>query len=239
MIGVQLYAFSREAIETDLESILNDLSSTGYNGIEGPFIPNYREKLDCLGLRYTALHDGPLILKTIDQVIAYLHAMGGRDFCVSGPLDWDKRGYDDFLKTCEFLNEKGELLKKEGIRLHYHNHEFEFLPIRDGVSGMDILLENLNFEVASLCVDIGWVWVAGVDPADFLERHQEKISFIHLRDFHENRSVPLGQGDVPVSEIIATVQKLPNIQWMIVEHDPGSPDPIRDLKISRDFLSRF
>ena len=58
----------------------------------------------------------------------------------------------------------GKQFRDEGIHLHYHNHDFEFLKVDGNKTGMDILMEGLDFRVVDLCVDVAWVMRGGDDP---------------------------------------------------------------------------
>ena len=238
MIGVQLYAFQRTVIDDDLVSVLTELRAMGYDAIEGypGHMTNYRKTLDALGMQFAASHTTPTDLQQTAPFIEYLNVMGSADVCCSGPIGWNDRSYDNFRATCEFLNARGRILKDAGIALHYHNHEFEFLPVRDGMTAMDVLLRELDFEVVDLCADVGWIWRAGLDPSDFLRKHAAKITYVHLRDFAGADSVPLGKGQVDLAAVMAAVRVLPRLRWLVVEHDPVSKTPAEDLAQSRHFL---
>ena len=63
---------------------------------------------------------------------------------------------------------RDSFLREAGIRLHYHNHDFEFLVQFGGKRIIDIMLEELDPAACDLCVDVAWVHRGGDDPA--LER---------------------------------------------------------------------
>jgi sugar phosphate isomerase/epimerase len=87
-----------------------------------------------------------------------------------------------------------------------------------------------------MCLDVGWVWRAGLDPAQWMELHRDKIGYLHLRDFSADESVALGQGEVNLAPLMQTAQTLPNVRWIVVEQDPTSPDPLRSMSESRAYL---
>lgn len=237
-LAVQLYAFSKEVIETDLPRVLAELKAVGYDAVEGfpgPF-RDYRAELDRLGMRFAAPHVSPAALAEPARLLDYLKTMGSVDVCSSGPIDWNGRSYDDFCATCEFLNSRGRMLRAAGIHLHYHNHEFEFLPVRGSMTAMDLLLQNLDAGAVDLCFDAGWAWRAGVDPAAFLRAHGARVSYVHLRDFAGTVSVALGQGGLALPEVMAAARELPALRWLVVEQDPVSAQPVRDLATSRRYL---
>jgi len=62
------------------------------------------------------------------------------------------------------------------------------------------------------------------------------VGFVHLRDFRDAESLPLGDGDIDLAGVVAELPNLPRLRWVIVEQDPGRPDPVDDLRRSRRFL---
>jgi sugar phosphate isomerase/epimerase len=239
-LGVQLYAFARETLDTSLESILEALSEMGFEAVEGA--PGhevvYRDRLDALGMHYIAPHVATSKLERMEEIVAYLQRMRAVDVCCSGLIESEKRTLENYARTCEYLNQKGKDLKNAGIHLHYHNHSFEFEAIDERRSGIDVLLVGLDFEAVDLCTDVGWIWRAGVDPADFLAEHASRIGYVHLRDFAGETSVALGEGDIDLCSIMGSVTRLPSLRWLVVEHDPVSADPLLALRVSRDYLRR-
>jgi sugar phosphate isomerase/epimerase len=238
-VGAQLYIFSGLP-SPDLDSLFAGLSGAGYVYVEGyPLASPYdRGMLERHGLSYRATHAGPRALEPLEPAIQTLTDLGGTDFCASGPLDWLRRTIDDFRALIPFLNEKGDALRRRGIHLHYHNHDFEFERLEDEATGMDLLLDGLDPRTVTLCVDIGWVWRVGIDPAEFLQQHRDRVGFIHLRDFKGTESVPLGQGDIGLRPVLDVLPTLPNLRGVVVEQDP-SPDPLGDMIQSRDYLRRM
>jgi sugar phosphate isomerase/epimerase len=237
-IGAQLYIFS-QLPAPDLDALFAGLADAGYAYVEGyPLASPYgREMLERHGMSYRATHAGPRALEPLEPAVHTLTALGGTDFCASGPLDWNRRSAADIRAVIPFLNEKGTELRRRGIRLHYHNHDFEFERMDGVATGMDLLLGGLDPDAVTLCVDIGWVWRMGIDPADFLRRRRDRIGFLHLRDFKGVESVPLGKGDINLRPVIDLLPDLPHLRGVVVEQDPPS-DPLGDMIESRQYLRR-
>jgi sugar phosphate isomerase/epimerase len=175
-------------------------------------------------------------LDDVSGIIEYSQAMGGQDVCSSGLLQWNERSAADYRASASVLNERGRQLREADIHLHYHNHDFEFEAVDGSTSGMDILLHELDFDVVDLCLDVGWVWRAGLDPVQWMQQHRDKIGYLHLRDFAGEESVALGQGSMDLKPIVTTIDALPNVRWIVVEQDPTSPDPLRSMGESRAYL---
>jgi sugar phosphate isomerase/epimerase len=83
---------------------------------------------------------------------------------------------DDWKWNADFLNEKAAVLKKAGIVSGYHNHNFEFAPLKDAkTTGMDILLKGTDPSLVTFEMDVGWVTAAGHDPFALLKKHPASL----------------------------------------------------------------
>ena len=70
---------------------------------------------------------------------------------------------DDFREMADKLNKAGELAKKAGMKLCYHNHAFEFAK-EGGKTLLDHLMDAADPKTVQLEMDVMWVTVAGADP---------------------------------------------------------------------------
>ena len=238
-VGAQLYIFrEKHNLATEIRPILALLSESGYVSIEGFYREeqDFRASLDCHGLTYAAAHLVTAELNEPNRVADYVRLMGGQDVCVSGPLQWNERTADDWRKTADILNHSAEVLQAQGVRLNYHNHDFEFAQVEGELTAMDLLLETLDFNRVKLCLDAGWLWRMEQDPAAFLKTHSEKIGVLHLRDFKGTQSVSLGEGDIDQRPILAVIPDLPHLRHIIVEQDPDAENPGLAMQLSRRYL---
>jgi sugar phosphate isomerase/epimerase len=238
-LGAQLYIFRDKLdLDRDLATILDSLSRDGYGAVEGSpgHLTRYKAELEKRSLLYAAPHVVLSDLNDLSTIVEYSQAMGSHDVCSSGLLQWNERSPAGYRDSAHALNERGKRLRESGIHLHYHNHDFEFAPVDGPNTGMDILLNELDFNAVDLCLDVGWVWRAGLDPADWMQQHRERIGYLHLRDFVGQESVVLGQGSIDLKRIIEGISTLPDCRWIVVEQDPTSPDPLRSMSESRAYL---
>ena len=74
----------------------------------------------------------------------------------------DRATADDVRRFAAELGEFARRIAAHGIRLGYHNHEFEFAPL-DGTTVWDVLLAELPPEV-ELELDVYWAAVGGRTP---------------------------------------------------------------------------
>ena len=238
-IGAQLWLFHTVLDECEMDGILSRLGEAGYDCVETVFgkPPSSREILDRVGMACYATHFALSSKTEVGEIVDYCHRMGAKVACVSGLLEWNERTADDYRRSVEALNSLGRQLRDQGISLQYHNHDFEFDRFEDGGTMMDFLVSNFDPKEVSLCFDAGWAAKAGHDPVEFMLRHWEIIQTLHLRDFKGATSVPLGQGDLDLKATLDSLPQLPALGAVMVEQDPGTPDPVGDLIQSRKYLS--
>ena len=84
----------------------------------------------------------------------------------------------------ENMNAIVKALADEGLKPMYHNHYQEFTVSYNGVSVMDYYLTQVDPRLM-LKLDVGWAYVGGVDPVDYMEKAKDRIALLHIKDFTE------------------------------------------------------
>jgi sugar phosphate isomerase/epimerase len=155
---------------------------------------------------------------------------------------------DFYQSLADKLNAAAYKANAAGLQFCYHNHDFEFQPKRGG-RPIDVLLKHLDPKLIRLEVDTFWVSMAGVNAAEFLREHADRVELVHLKDrakgtpiHYDIATVPndtyreLGSGDLPLRDILEAVS-LTNARHLFVEQD-FSKDPIASLRQSYAYLKR-
>jgi Sugar phosphate isomerases/epimerases len=93
-----------------------------------------------------------------------------------------------YQRMADFLNEKGAVLKKHGVRIGYHNHNYELAPLGDK-TGLQILLEKTDPRIVDFEMDAGWLAAAGQDPVAWLKRYRGRFTQMHVKDIAEGTKV--------------------------------------------------
>ena len=208
-IGIQLYTLGPDA-RTDLEGTLRSLAQIGYGSVElagllGRTPAAFRAALDAAGLICVSAHipaRGPFSFESEPARLAEDLSVLGVKTAVLPALAFPSRlggphpseGIPDYLRRvtaeltagdftagADFLNAKGAALKPFGIKVGYHNHNFEFAPV-GATNGLEILLAHTDPALVTFEADIGWVAAAGVDPLSFLRTHQGRFTMMHVKD---------------------------------------------------------
>ena len=160
----------------------------------------------------------------------------------------ERLGLDFYQSLAEKLNAAAYKAKAAGLQFCYHNHDFEFQP-KSGGRPIDVLLKHLDRKLIRLEVDAFWVSMAGVNAAEFIREHADRVELVHLKDrakgtpiHYDIATVPnetyreLGSGDLPLRDILDAVSHT-NARHLFVEQD-FSKDPIASLRQSYAFLER-
>jgi sugar phosphate isomerase/epimerase len=122
------------------------------------------------------------------------------------------------------LDTLGAKLRKEGIQLGYHNHNFEMKKY-DGVTALEIIFNHSQPENLKLEMDAAWVSRGGQDPVRFLKAYPGRVFAIHAKDNSsigirddEMNFAPLGEGLLDWKTILPAAQES-GVKWFIIEHD--------------------
>ncbi|MBV9848146.1 MAG: TIM barrel protein [Armatimonadetes bacterium] len=238
-VGAQLIVFGgKYDINTQTDVILDSIARAGYAAVEGGArdAALYKQKLDERGLVYGGSHTGLRALQDVTPLVEYLRGVGGSDLCNSGLLRWGDLTAEDYRQAIPLLNEAGRKLRDEGVRFHYHHHDFEFKKVDGGKSGMDLLMEGLDPEAVDFCIDVAWVQKGGEDPAQYLVRHKDRIGYLHFKDFNDAGWIELGQGKVDFAAIMQVLPDITGARWVMIEQDSTAIDPVDSVAISRRYL---
>jgi sugar phosphate isomerase/epimerase len=152
---------------------------------------------------------------------------------------------DDWKWNADFLNAKGAALKKLGLRLAYHNHNFEFAPMGQ-TTGLTLLLQGTDPALVSFEMDAGWVVAAGADPAALLAKYPGRFSAMHVKDvkagsapnfsFHMD-PIEVGQGIIDWKDLLAKAYAANVRQFYVEQEPPFSMPRLESVAVSFNYLN--
>jgi len=225
-VALQLYTV-REQLATDRAGILKRVAAFGYGAVE-PFgilddPGGLRADLDAAGLPVCSVHAMPLG----EDAEAVVRAAGtlGADTVIVPYLPPPRFADADGVRgVAAELNEASARLAGEGLRLGYHNHDFELSSLIGGTPALEVLAGQLD-DAVLLEVDTYWAAVGGQDVAALLGRLGDRVRYLHVKDGpvvnREDFMTAVGSGRMPVAAILAAS---PSATWHVVELDRCATD---------------
>ncbi|WP_285103466.1 sugar phosphate isomerase/epimerase [Promicromonospora sp. MEB111] len=234
----------RATMPTDAAGTLAALAACGFRNIEpsgsagnfyGYSAAGLAPLTEAAGLEVPSLGVSLSNLQNdVDLVVAEAHAIGARYVRVSGSGSWTLA---DYSRTAAILNEAGERLSAEGIRVAYHNHGFEFETAENGVTGYDVLVRETNPAFVTMELDVYWAASTDTAATDLFARYPGRFELLHLKDIAEDGSfADVGAGTIDFAEIFAAAP-LAGVRYGFTEHDQPSPDGVTSACTSLGYLA--
>lgn len=155
---------------------------------------------------------------------------------------------DHWRRAADLFNAKGQALRREGVKLAYHNHNPEFVPFGE-TSGLAILLEHTDPKAVSFEMDVGWVVAAGHDPVVLLRAYPGRFRLMHVKDIAPSHQVntvirsdttEVGSGIIDWKRVL-TAAVASGVKHFSVEQEPPYPrmPPMEAARKSFGYLSRL
>ena len=244
-IGIQLYSLRGE-MEKSVEKTLERVAEMGFDFVEfagyfGKSAEELRALLDKYGLEGASVHQGYNPDTTEEQYreqIEFLKAIGVKYWGVPCVDKSNFIPYEPLRALTQGFNTLGTYLKRFGMELCYHNHDFE-LELYEGKSHLDRAFDTFDRCLVSPEFDVCWLHRGGVDPVDYIRKHGNYSKIIHLQDYKlENGSMiftPLGEGVVDFPAIVNAI-KDSSIEYLVYEKDEWYDDAFADAEKSIKYL---
>lgn len=190
-VGIQVYGL-RDLLEytpQNFPDVMRRVKEMGYDGVELAGLyglsPEYiRDTLKEIGLIPFSAHV-PLVDMLADaEKVAIDYKTIGVDYVVVPYLPEEYRhntpGYEKVLKE---MTRIGLVMKEHGLKLLYHNHDFEFVVLENGEFGLDNIYSEIPSDLLMVEPDLCWIKVAGQDPVKYMAKYGSRCEVIHLKDF--------------------------------------------------------
>jgi len=151
---------------------------------------------------------------------------------------------DRYERMADFLNEKGAVLKKHGIRIGYHNHNVELAPLGNK-TGLQILLERTDPGIVDFELDAGWLAAAGQDPVVWLKRYRGRFTQMHVKDiaagtevnYHmRQKPTEVGSGTMDWPAILKTARSAGVRNFFVEQEPPFTGARVDSLNKSLSYL---
>lgn len=256
-IGIQLYTM-RDALPKDVKGVLKQIALAGYQEIEtygfsmkegyfGTSSKDFKSILNDNGLKAPSGHyDFSALMKdnNYDFLKASIESANiiGSEYVVVPWFAPELRGTngDDYKKIAHKINEAAVLCKKSGLKIAYHNHDFEFEEYGN-TTGYDILLKETDKNLVDFEMDLYWVYRSGNDPFQLFKDNPGRFTMWHVKDMDKIKpewNAEIGKGNIDFKAIFAQA-KLSGMKHFYIEQETNYiPNPLESIKTSCSYVQR-
>jgi sugar phosphate isomerase/epimerase len=273
----------RDQLAKDVKGTIAKVAEIGYNHVETFY--GYKERgqkeqfwgLDPKGLK-ALLKEHRLVTHSGHyQLNDFLTRGNGNDEALKAQLEiaaelgqqylvvpipplslWDKLTADDYKFIAEQLNKAGEEARKQGMRVGYHNHFWEFRNQPDvNATGYEIMLKGTDPSMVTFELDLFWAIKSGVNPVALFKQYPGRFSMWHVKDIDKTaqekiaggandkktsmeilpkvKFAEVGTGAVDFKDIFANAS-IAGVKYAFVEQDQISIDAFDSIKKSYGFV---
>lgn len=227
-IGVQLFSI-RDYIATDPKTTLEHLAKIGYKHVETFGLENdkfwklsvheLKKLLQDNGLKtYSGHYDLEKYLskehsdkENLERYIEIAHELGQEYIIAPVPpmFNLNALEVEDYQYAADQLNKAGEMAKKAGIKMGYHNHFWEFRNFANGTRGLDILIAFTEPDLVDFELDIFWIEKAGYRAQSYFEKYPGRFSLWHIKDMDRSYTdIVVGENydDMDLEDIMKNIR---------------------------------
>jgi sugar phosphate isomerase/epimerase len=256
-ISIQLFTL-RDQLAIDLEGTLAALAEIGYTRVEhagfvGRTVTEFKAALDAAGLRATSGH--VLIPQPFDPAawsasLADANTLGSRFivhpfFGINFATGEVTRTTAPWRAFARDLNRAGRMARDAGLKLGYHNHNWEFFRLTDNPSrtAYDVLTDATDPDLVHLEMDLFWVTRGARDPVDLIRQNRGRVLQFHVKDMNQAGSFEdPGQGLIDFARIFRHSREAGVIEYIVERDDAGTPprepaDALDTARVGYQFLS--
>jgi sugar phosphate isomerase/epimerase len=252
-LGIQLYSL-RDILEGNPVEVLKKVANIGYKQVEvygynsGKFwgleVKELKNILAANGLESPSGHYGmdDFLSGTkdnLDEMIEVSKQLNHKYLVIPALKESLRQSADDYKKLAKQFNAIGEKCKVNGLKLGYHNHDYEFIKY-GSQTGYDILLQNTNPALVDFEMDIYWVARAGLNPVDLFNKYPNRFVMWHIKDMDKQKpqlNTEIGNGSIDFKKIFAE-RKSSGIKYYYLEQENFNIDPFESINKSYQYLQK-
>ncbi|MFN8593861.1 MAG: sugar phosphate isomerase/epimerase [Thermomicrobiales bacterium] len=167
--------------------------------------------------------------------VAYAAELGADHYGLTGGdrLRWRPPSPEEernLARLCETLAVFGAEM---GVAVAYHPHAGFTVETEDEVARLLDATQTLR-----LCFDVSHVALVGEDPLDQIRRYQERLGYIHLKDWTRGKFVEMGEGSLGI-DFAAVLRELEAMRfpgWVVVEQSRSDISPLSSATKNASYL---
>ena len=204
------------------------------------------------GLEVVSLHtDLGSLEREPEAVIEEARSFGTDKLVITGMYRFDYGDEAAVRELAQRLNKSGETVKKEGLRLLYHNHNVKLLPVKPGLRAYEVLLEDTDPSYVNFEFDSYWFTDGGADAKAWMKKLGSRMQLWHITDrgcrqkgaamtpILKQDSMELGTGNMDLEELYELALEN-GVEAVVLESHKNwiDRDPLRSLEVSAEWLRK-
>jgi sugar phosphate isomerase/epimerase len=258
-MGLQLYTI-RGPMAKAPRAALEQVAALGYKNLEifgfdaanlgyyGWSAHEFKRVLDELGLRTTTGHYG--LSGHLETSVPELRQYVAR--CAEGAqvlgqkyITWpwlppEQRTLRHFELLAERLNLIGEQLAPAGLKVAYHNHDFDFIA-QDGKLGYDIVMQQTDPARVKLQLDLFWSEHSSQRSAHELFSLQPgRFVMWHIKDMDgkKRQYTEMGNGSIDFRKFLPDMKLAGLEEYFVEQGDYFAVDPMTSIATSAAWVKK-
>ncbi len=203
------------------------------------------------GLSVVSLHkDLGGIERDFSETVNEAHKYNTSNLVITGMYRFDYRDIKQVDDLCRRLNQAGKNLKAEGIKLLYHNHNYEFQKVDGRINAYEYILGNTDPEWVGFEFDSYWPTEAGVCALDVMKMLGDRMKLYHINDrgtkltkpmmtpILKSDSCELGYGNMNLEALCQQALSV-GVEAVVLESHKNWIDnsPVRSFEVSAEFMN--
>jgi sugar phosphate isomerase/epimerase len=135
---------------------------------------------------------------------------------------------------------QGAQAAKAGLKVAYHNHDFEFIP-HEGRIGYDIIMQETDPDLVKLQLDLYWVAHAATrTPHELFEKQPGRFVMWHLKDMDKGkRYTELGNGTIDFLPNMADANLAGLENYFVEQGDNFAVSAMKSIEVSAQFVRKY
>jgi len=258
-VGLQLYSV-RDVIEKDPKGVIEKVAAAGYNEVEmyglsadnkfyGLTVKELAQLLKDNNLKSPSGHYAPEKLlydngngDDVKNFCEVGHTLGHSHIIIPWLKEEGRKTIDQYKTLAEKINKAGEICKAAGLQLAYHNHDFEFATLTDGITAYEYMLKNTDPKLVKFEMDLYWMEHGGQDPLQWFEKYPGRFPMWHIKDMEasdagkpKGQTCEVGKGVIDWKKIFEEKKKA-GLVYAFVEQEQYRHPVFECIKTSADYI---
>jgi sugar phosphate isomerase/epimerase len=245
-VGLELYSV-RNAMKKDPERTLAAVKAMGYDDVEllwsmdnfGRTPDQVRATLKQLGLKAPSAHIAPELLQgDWETSLSTAKHLGHQYLIVPSLPDATNNSLDEWRRWADRFNAAGDLARKAGIWLAFHNEPEHMKPV-NGVVPYDLFIERTDPSRVRLQLDFGNMEIGGGKPMQYIQKYYDRYWSFHVKDVAQDgtHDTELGAGRMNLRALLAAI---PDVQKKPCYVEQESPvDELASVRQDYSYLKKL